>query len=200
MWTLARNFGDKWFDSNQVSDLYTNWLQSLALWKDEFSEPLSIKRVSNDLGRLYRMSFLKRRRVSRVVASGYKRGYKYRYHISKQGSSYLEYLATHRQDPPEDEARAWAAAHSAKFPNSGALELHDMMFPPKPPSKNEAFWSRQKRSESAEVQKKQIEELARYAERWDRFALDQRILAALRIDPRVQKSHFDEKVRKDRRQ
>ena len=56
----------------------------------------SVKRVSNDLNRLYRMGFLNRKRQKRQVPIGGGklcfRGYKYMYRISKQGRQYLDYL------------------------------------------------------------------------------------------------------------
>jgi hypothetical protein len=62
---------------------------------EEKKHLLTVKSISNDLGRLYRMQLLKRRRVKRAVASAkYNRGYMYLYKLSSQGKSYAEYLKT----------------------------------------------------------------------------------------------------------
>jgi len=56
---------------------------------------LKKKLVSNDLRRLYRMGFLKRKRVKRscIGRRGFiNRGFQYRYSFSRHGSSYVEWL------------------------------------------------------------------------------------------------------------
>jgi len=55
---------------------------------------LSVKRISNDLNRLYRMQFVNRRRVARQVSARTgkcNRGFMYIYRLSSQGKKYLEY-------------------------------------------------------------------------------------------------------------
>lgn len=53
----------------------------------------SIKLISNDLGRLYRMQLVSRKKVKRVVGDGYSyRGFMYSYRLNKQGKSYINYL------------------------------------------------------------------------------------------------------------
>jgi len=72
-------FGE-WFDSR----MYANFTG------------LPVKLASNELRRLYRMGFLKYRRVKRIciTKNGKKcfRGYEYKYSISKQGWNYLKYM------------------------------------------------------------------------------------------------------------
>lgn len=63
---------------------------------------LSTKTASNELARLYRMGFLRRRKVKRVCTtrSGARcyRGYEYRYAISIQGLRYLHWMGTRKDD------------------------------------------------------------------------------------------------------
>ncbi|HEV8387135.1 MAG TPA: hypothetical protein VGQ03_05895 [Nitrososphaera sp.] len=63
----------------------------------ELLRKFSTKRISGDLDRLYRMGFVRRRRVRRKVISRTGipvfRGFEYRYVINKQGWQYLQYLA-----------------------------------------------------------------------------------------------------------
>src|SRR5437867_13437220 len=54
-----------------------------------------LKLVSNSLARLYRMQFLKRKRVERICKQGEKtfnRGYQFNYCLTKQGWNHIEYL------------------------------------------------------------------------------------------------------------
>jgi len=66
------------------------------------------KIVSNDLGRLYRMGFLKRRRMKRLCASlrGHpcNRGFQYKYSLSKRGLGYIGWLGEGK--PAQDLAYA----------------------------------------------------------------------------------------------
>ena len=56
---------------------------------------MSKKRISNDLAKLYRMGFLSRKRVKRVVRSErgrrVSRGYEFRYHVTNKGYNYTLY-------------------------------------------------------------------------------------------------------------
>lgn len=60
------------------------------------SKEINTKRISNDLDRLYRMRFLKRKRQKRRVVNKYganvRKGFEYVYSISKQGKSYIYHL------------------------------------------------------------------------------------------------------------
>src|SRR5437867_5643911 len=54
-----------------------------------------LKLVSNSLARLYRMQFLKRKRVKRICKQGEKtfnRGYKFNYCLTKQGWNHIKHL------------------------------------------------------------------------------------------------------------
>jgi len=66
------------------------------------------KIVSNDLGRLYRMGFLKRRRMKRLCPSlrgpPCNRGFQYRYSLSKRGLGYVRWLGEGK--PAQDVAYA----------------------------------------------------------------------------------------------
>ena len=64
---------------------------------NQLSQPVpatTIKIVSNDLSRLYRMQLLSRKRVKRPVSGGEGefKGYMYTYYLNKQGRSYVDYL------------------------------------------------------------------------------------------------------------
>jgi hypothetical protein len=73
-------------------------VEGYALLERQFST----KRISGDLDRLYRMGFLNRKRVKRVVypkgSIPCVRGFSYDYRISKQGWQYLDYLAKPRKE------------------------------------------------------------------------------------------------------
>ena len=172
LWCLSRFFRDTSFDANQVSDLLVKLPVQMPLLEEANRRKL-VKRISNDLARLHRMSFLKRNRVVRqvVMAKGERcnKGYKYDYMFSKQGLDYVNYLETSQPEPAEDTARTVVAGIYKNRPD--ALELYDLIFPPKRLSKYQQFWERgHKRSEIALEEKKQIEELARRAENQRRLA------------------------------
>ncbi|NJE00437.1 hypothetical protein [Thermococcus sp. JdF3] len=93
---LAELYHDDEFDSRTVSAD----LQAILLPRRK--DPGLLKRlgpkiISNDLGRLYRMGFLRRRKVSRDCKNKkgktYPCGYKYLYRINQQGWDYLNHLA-----------------------------------------------------------------------------------------------------------
>ena len=77
---ITQLFFGEWFDSRLYAVLTV----------------LPVKLASNELRRLYRMGFLKYKRVKRSVKtrSGKEcfRGYMYQYSVSSQGRNYLEYL------------------------------------------------------------------------------------------------------------
>ena len=68
----------------------------------------SIKRISSELDKLYRMNFLRRRKTARKICvngKSFNRGYKYSYRISSQGSKYVTWLrdgAMRKQRFPSD--------------------------------------------------------------------------------------------------
>lgn len=86
------------FDAENASTIVARFL--LFTDRDAFAKMeyrhLTVKRMSDYLDRLYRMKFLNRRRVTRIVTTrvGKKcnRGYKYIYRFSKQGLQYLDHM------------------------------------------------------------------------------------------------------------
>ncbi len=101
-----------------------------------FSSQFSIKRVSGDLDRLFRMGFLGRKRVKRIIypkgSLPFVRGFAYDYYISKQGWQYLDYLANPRKeqtDPIDDLLhRAVARDLHAKTPKLVVDFMEEMLF------------------------------------------------------------------------
>jgi hypothetical protein len=94
---LFKDFGSKDFDIEKAFQRINPILAHM--WgASGYSayETAMTKRLSNDLNRLYRMTFLTRKRAKREVTTrrGLKcnRGYKYVYRISSQGRSYVNYL------------------------------------------------------------------------------------------------------------
>jgi hypothetical protein len=135
-------------------------------------ERYSIKRLSNDLARLYKMSFLKRRRVKRQVTTNSgkvcNRGYCYEYQISKQGFSYLSYLrspVTPRKPTDDDLAKKVLQFQYRDDSRKDAiLAAYDLVFPPQPPSQAEKFYHQGKnRSQLTLEGKKTVEELQKTA-------------------------------------
>lgn len=84
------------FDARTVSATITQYLSERGYYAPQFLSKFSVKRISRDLDRLYKMEFLGARRVKREVYTkrGTKchRGYKYMYHVTAQGRQYYNYL------------------------------------------------------------------------------------------------------------
>jgi hypothetical protein len=146
VWT----FGLNEFDSGEVSSMSTWTIRatSQTLLGYSASRTLEVirrfskkKMMSNDLRRLYTMGLLKRRRVKREckTKSGKTcfRGYEYKYVISNQGKSYLEYLinpeAQRRADDEDFMDFAVKAFMERKYPEKKelALEMYDSLSPKK---------------------------------------------------------------------
>jgi len=71
-------------------------VSGFGAWKAASCLGMTVKQASNLLRRLYRMGFLKRRKVKRLCAAASgklcHRGFEYVYSFSKQGVSYLRWL------------------------------------------------------------------------------------------------------------
>lgn len=87
------------FNARGLSDTLLAALRDRASIEDSslLSRMFSTKRISGDLDRLYRMGFLKRKRIKRIVnrinSPSIARGFTYVYTISKQGWQYLQYMS-----------------------------------------------------------------------------------------------------------
>lgn len=100
-----------------------------------FATTFSIKRVSGDLDRLYRMGFLSRRRVKRILnlrnSPPVNRGFSYLYKISKQGRQYLDYLSKPKTedlpDPLDMLREAMAKDMHRRLPEQFAEMLEEYM-------------------------------------------------------------------------
>jgi hypothetical protein len=93
---LALNGPGAEYNARALSDMMI-WSQKTAERPDYMAERMfSVKRISGDLDRLYKMGFLTRRRIKRMVypkcSPQVYRGFTYVYKISKQGWQYLDYL------------------------------------------------------------------------------------------------------------
>jgi hypothetical protein len=90
--SIISSNGARAFTSKELSNELVSQPNSYLLNPKE----INTKRISNDLDRLYRMRFLKRRRQKRMVVNKYganvRKGFEYVYSISKQGKSYLYHL------------------------------------------------------------------------------------------------------------
>jgi hypothetical protein len=144
---LVMNFGKNEFDSGEVSSKVTDTILTTSQTLREFSASRTLirrfskKMMSNDLRRLYTMGLLKRRRVKREckTRSGKTcfRGYEYKYSISNQGKSYVEYLinpeAQRRAESEDFNDFAVRAIIERKYPEKKelALELSDSLSPKK---------------------------------------------------------------------
>lgn len=95
---LCVQFPDKPFSAKSLSNYLPKVLYQTPGFRDplSYSVKLSTKRISDDLDRLYRMKFLKRKRKKRRVTTKNgnicNRGYYYQYRVSKQGWQYVQYL------------------------------------------------------------------------------------------------------------
>jgi hypothetical protein len=91
------------FDAKEFSLILQNHLMKTgyAAKNPGSMRKVSIKRISNDLDRLYRMGFLHAQRAKREITSRSgrrcNRGYKYKYRISRQGLQYHGYLVNPEQ-------------------------------------------------------------------------------------------------------
>lgn len=101
-----------------------------------FAKMYSIKRISGDLDRLYRMGFLKRKRTKRIIFVKNRppitRGFCYLYSISAQGSKYLEFLSKPKTQPHLDQSEPLQAeiAHGMhqRLPESVADFLEPVLY------------------------------------------------------------------------
>lgn len=88
-----------------------------------------IKKASAHLVRLYRMTFLKRKRVKRIVKARNgkvcHRGFEYRYSLSSQGRKYLKYKA----NPPPMTERILQLYVDLRFKQAVEKELDDELKP-----------------------------------------------------------------------
>lgn len=90
------------FDSRQVSDFIISRIAiDVMTINATITNAVNIKRVSNDLNRLYHMRLLRRRRIKRICEVknilGHNKitcpkGFMYKYSFTKQGLSYSKYL------------------------------------------------------------------------------------------------------------
>lgn len=94
--SLALAYQKDEFDSRSISGMFMDSMIKQGKLDPLLLKKLSIKMISNDLGRLWKMGFLKRTLVKRrcETSQGKKcfRGREYKYSISKHGWSYLRYL------------------------------------------------------------------------------------------------------------
>ena len=106
---LEKSFGTANFDTKAAAVALTSGINQTTapnLLTQELSRSL-LKTYSNDLNRLYRMRFLKRKRVKRqvITRTGKRcnRGVAYVFSIGRQGHSYCKWLRT---DPQSRSARS----------------------------------------------------------------------------------------------
>jgi hypothetical protein len=95
----ARKYGNTWMDTRNCTDWEWARLKNSGMYDlQQIAAMATKKRVSNQLGRLYRMGLVKRKRTKRKLSSKngkiFNRGFCYSYSLSKQGQAYLEYKKT----------------------------------------------------------------------------------------------------------
>ncbi len=102
------NYRNKYITTNEIYE-YLRSLQENAIERGNIVTIPSKKVISNEMGRLYRMGFLSRKRVPRKVTtkSGKiaHRGFEYRYSLTKQGVKYLRYILQNSPSEVEEEER-----------------------------------------------------------------------------------------------
>ena len=94
-----------------TSDIYDLFMDYVRRYPESNFIPLSsitMKRLSGDLDRLYKMGFLKRRRSTRHIRQKssfpFSRGFQYLYQVSKQGWQYSAYLQKDKGESQEGSA------------------------------------------------------------------------------------------------
>jgi hypothetical protein len=110
------------FDAKTVSTTITQYLQERG-YGPELLAKFTVKRISRDLDRLYKMGFLGAKPVKRqaTTKNGTKcyRGYKYMYHVTVRGIQYYNYLL----NPAEAEQRNRQRMYENSYKGQWALGL-----------------------------------------------------------------------------
>jgi len=148
LWALWRYFRADEFDAISFSQRV---LSSIPAYEKDVRKRFCVKRISNDLNRLYKMSFLKRRRIKRKVTTqsgrACHRGFCYEYRISKQGLKYLDYLKRPKRISPANVRESQKQLLQQMYKNDPTRQellplYYDYLFPAPPPSAHAIFWQK----------------------------------------------------------
>jgi hypothetical protein len=125
---LTNLFSDSEFDTRTVSSAIGRYIQESG-YSPQLLTKFTTKRISNDLDRLCNMGFLGAKPVKRQISTEQgkrNRGWKYLYHITKQGKQYYDYLL----NPEEATQRNKIKIYQKQRAKQDLLGILPTQFPP----------------------------------------------------------------------